>query len=896
MTVDLGGLHGLASAPLQILLMETQARVDLDGSASHFEHGVRLIRESAGLEMGSQLQIEFDPSYQQLVLHRLDVWRDGVRLDRLPTLKVDLLQRESQLEQQMLDGRVTASVVLADIRVGDRIEWSYTLHGDNPVFAGRFVDDDVLFSVRGPTAVARYRLLAPVDRVMTIQAANDRHEVHTSVKEGWRETLITRRNVPVMTFDPTVPRAYRLADFIHVSEFPDWAAVADWADREFAVAKTPSALVKKTVDELREPGMSDEALVLRLLVFVQRDIRYFGTEVGVSSHRPAPPDKVLQQRFGDCKDKVTLLSAMLAVAGIEATPVLVSTGLREAIRDQLPATPRAFDHVIVDVRLGERHFLLDATRSMQTGPLADRVVRGLGWGLPAKVGTTALVAIDPAHDDLRVEEEDTIRVGSFLEDPQFDVKLVMHGDTAEAFRSWRASMSDAEIARQLAAVWVEAYTGLSMDGNIQMQDIPDHNALDIRLHGQFHPYLELQNKSTLRADIALVNLINVLRLPDQSPRSKPLQLAQPGIYRHRVRHEFPESVFQKKSTLRFDETTKNLDFHLRGETEGLQSWVEGEIRIKSSTLAAEDWSAHREMLMRLWPKLKLNLSLSAFRKDGIDKVTAQLRQLEQKDAGTRAKGEPTSTKTQGKAHVGLIMTAAALAGGRLNPAQQADVLAEQAEMQEWLIESDAVKASLTQALQLNPALKAAYVLQARHAQLNGDADRAVELATQAMRFESIRADLYSIRAAAHFMAGHPSQARDDYLEVMRLDAHETERGYAPLLWWLAHRRMGAPLGEALPVTMQKAAESSAWPWPVMRMLQGKISREQAEQAAKVDPDERRERLCELYFYVGEQALIQGDLAQARWAFERSMATGVTEYFEYRWSALRLKALAAKDRL
>jgi len=70
--------------------------------------------------------------------------------------------------------------------------------------------------------------------------------------------------------------------------------------------------------------------VLVALEFVQKQIRYFGTEIGPYSHRPASPETVLKRRYGDCKDKVALLSTLLDRLDIRATPILVSATMRGA--------------------------------------------------------------------------------------------------------------------------------------------------------------------------------------------------------------------------------------------------------------------------------------------------------------------------------------------------------------------------------------------------------------------------------------------------------------------------------------------------------------------------------------------------------------------------------------
>src|SRR5207248_3294814 len=102
---------------------------------------------------------------------------------------------------------------------------------------------------------------------------------------------------------------------------------------------------------LAREGADEPARALPALRFVQDDVRYLGIEIGPSSHRPHPPAAVLDQRFGDCKDKSLLLVTLLRALGVEAWPVLLHTSLGRALDEWLP-TAVAFNHVVVLARVG----------------------------------------------------------------------------------------------------------------------------------------------------------------------------------------------------------------------------------------------------------------------------------------------------------------------------------------------------------------------------------------------------------------------------------------------------------------------------------------------------------------------------------------------------------------
>lgn len=82
--------------------------------------------------------------------------------------------------------------------------------------------------------------------------------------------------------------------------------------------------------------------------FLQRDVAYLSVSLGkdyLAGYRPHLPGDVLKNRFGDCKDKVTLMIMLLRAIGETAYPVLVSSGEPTDVLKDWPSA--VFNHVIV---------------------------------------------------------------------------------------------------------------------------------------------------------------------------------------------------------------------------------------------------------------------------------------------------------------------------------------------------------------------------------------------------------------------------------------------------------------------------------------------------------------------------------------------------------------------
>jgi hypothetical protein len=104
-----------------------------------------------------------------------------------------------------------------------------------------------------------------------------------------------------------------------------WQGVGAWYDalaRDRMVA-TPDIAVKATELTSGKSDFYDKTEAIA--EFVQKDIRYFVIEKGIGGLQPHPASDIFRNRYGDCKDKATLLSAMLSSVGVRSVIVLVDT-------------------------------------------------------------------------------------------------------------------------------------------------------------------------------------------------------------------------------------------------------------------------------------------------------------------------------------------------------------------------------------------------------------------------------------------------------------------------------------------------------------------------------------------------------------------------------------------
>src|SRR3546814_7936405 len=104
-----------ASGMLFVQLQDIVAQLDDQGQAQYLGYLRRRLHPNA-LQLGN-ISIAWNPASSPPVVHMINVYRDGQKIDVLKNASFEILRREDQLETAMLDGVLTAVLRVPDLRV-----------------------------------------------------------------------------------------------------------------------------------------------------------------------------------------------------------------------------------------------------------------------------------------------------------------------------------------------------------------------------------------------------------------------------------------------------------------------------------------------------------------------------------------------------------------------------------------------------------------------------------------------------------------------------------------------------------------------------------------------------------------------------------------------------------
>lgn len=539
--VDLATMAANAADAGGTFFLLVDSQYDLATRTTYYRYLKRLNTESA-LQDGSQLSVGYDPAYQKLAFHRLVIHRGGEAIDRLGTQEFKLLQREEDHERQLYDSSLSALAVVEDTRVGDVMEYAFSVSGSNPVFGDHFYWAMTLsYTVPIGHVHAIFRHPAAVPVKFSQNVTNYEKvviEKHGTTTHRWHLT-----NPAPLPSEGGLPMDYDPWGWVEAASYQSWGEVNEWALSQYVIPDTLPAELEAVVEKASGLG-SDEEKVLAALRFVQDEIRYLGIFEGVHSHKPYPLETIMRRRFGDCKDKSLMLVSMLRRLGIEAYPALVRTDYRKAIANWTPS-PQAFDHLVTCAIVDGEVRWLDPTRSYQRGRLANLYFPDYGYSLVMRAGTSDLTTIEPqGHAESRTRVSEDFRMEDYSGETILEVVTTTTGSVADSNRSYFASVAPAEIKRSYLNYYSSNYDEIESMKDLEVEDDEKTNTFTVREFYRIRNFWEEKNDDDQKFETSLASKYtkDCLSIPSTKNRKMPFAVSLPLDMRHEIRIHLPTQL------------------------------------------------------------------------------------------------------------------------------------------------------------------------------------------------------------------------------------------------------------------------------------------------------------------------------------------------------------------
>ena len=346
------------------------------------EARIRVLNE-AGVQQLGQLIFPYVAGQNRLELDSLSVRKpDGSITQGSPDSARDFPAPVTAQFPVYSDARVL-HVTIPAFRPGDTLEYRVINHLEEPVAPNRFWMAEA-FEKNTIVLEETLEVNVPAKEPIRLDFADGMAPEITESRDR-RIYRWTHANIAREQPDPDIGLAGLLDEQalglemrydIELSNFRDWQEVGAWYATLQGDRATPGRVLRRQAEKLVEGLVDDRAKVEAIYSYVTTEFRYLALLFGASRYQPHPAAEVLENGYGDCKDKHTLLAALLDAAGYRSSAVLI--GSLGELNNEIPS-PHPFDHVITAVPLGDETLWLD---SSQIAPF--------GYLNPALRGKTAL--------------------------------------------------------------------------------------------------------------------------------------------------------------------------------------------------------------------------------------------------------------------------------------------------------------------------------------------------------------------------------------------------------------------------------------------------------------------------------------------------------------------------
>jgi hypothetical protein len=366
----------------------TSVREEADGTGVRKTSVRARVLADAGVKDMAVLEFTYTASNQQMDIDAVRVIRPDGTVVVTPAYNIQDMPADVSREAPMYSDIHEKHVAVKGLGVGDVLEYETTLRTLKPDVPGHFWLE-YSFEQNSIVLEETLDLDLPADKQARVASADLQPTVKTAAGRKlyhWASSNLARP-------DPDAPpkSTKHWKPSVQVTTFSSWEQVGAWYASLQKDALTVTPAIQARADALTKELTTNDAKLHAIFNNVALHIHYIGLEFGIGRYQPHPADDVLSNEYGDCKDKHTLLAALLKAAGIEAWPVLISSS--RPLDPDTPS-PAQFDHVITLAVLDGKLVWMDSTAEVAPigvlyASLRDKQALAIPIAKPAYLERTA---------------------------------------------------------------------------------------------------------------------------------------------------------------------------------------------------------------------------------------------------------------------------------------------------------------------------------------------------------------------------------------------------------------------------------------------------------------------------------------------------------------------------
>ena len=345
-----------------ILLDEVVYRFKEDGSYTKTYHGIAHPLNDGNVKEYSRLAGWVEEGRTRHRFDHVNVFHRDGSCYRFDSSRVK--ETEAQESALFFTRGKTVSYPVEGMARDVIIDYQYTTEYYNP-FRKDFFFPQWGFQSGQPVALSRLVFYLPQGKPFYYSLYNvDNHGpvVSDLSTKDERKIEITLANVPPFIPEKDAVQYSDVAPYFKGSILKDWSEIFTFLKKMHLENVKPSKEIETITKKIIANCKTDEEKVAAIYHYLQEEIRYIAIKMGVASGWGGfPAEMTWAKKYGCCIDKALVFTAMLDVAGVWSSPVILSVNTSADTKFNLPQI--GFNHAISVVKIGDKKMFLDSTGS-----------------------------------------------------------------------------------------------------------------------------------------------------------------------------------------------------------------------------------------------------------------------------------------------------------------------------------------------------------------------------------------------------------------------------------------------------------------------------------------------------------------------------------------------------
>ncbi len=377
-----------SSEPLVVEKYSTKARFENDGTGER-ELAARIkVQSDAGVQQLGELVFGYNSANEEMDVKFVRVVKpDGTVITAAPDAIKEMTAAVERDAPEYTDYK-EKHITVPSLHSGDAIEYDIVtktvkaLAPNEFWYSQDFLEDAIILDEQIEISVPQGRDLIVKSAVYsTTDGAKPAANARTFAKKeadgrtlySWEHSVLTRPTDEEEKKKKSEPTKEKQAD-VQITTFKNWPAVAAWYADLQKGRTTPTPEIRAKALELTKDKPAQLDKMAALYNYVAQNIRYVSLSFGLGRFQPHTAADVFKNQYGDCKDKVTLLAAMLNAIDIPSDAVLIPSARKI---DPTVPSPSQFDHLITAVPHDDKLIWMDSTAEVApfrllASPLRDK--------------------------------------------------------------------------------------------------------------------------------------------------------------------------------------------------------------------------------------------------------------------------------------------------------------------------------------------------------------------------------------------------------------------------------------------------------------------------------------------------------------------------------------------